>query len=351
MTSPSSPILPEGRQSFPLDEVVRQDTGVMLEFSIGRQMTHEDLVAALKAAQEFNADQSVAKGRYLKEQFSDFATVASWVPGFQGSFGTGYPFYANRKDGTVVAIPEISRYIGTVEEKAGREAAASLGNWLCTVCQVENSLTDLKSKCRPCGLSAIKPRDMFKALPDLDCWVVVDEVTPQREAQLQQYLARAGFFSSDPDIYFAIKDTTEVSQAVLNGQTPEKRLPIDLHIVSTQQMHDALKGVEHVATEVYRPGVVTGDESVPIQPRSLHVTWEEADAPYDFMKDFLISFTPRDFRDSKLKVAINRTRNIIEECLSHGDRLELVRTHPKESRQFEEPELQELLKARWESSK
>lgn len=338
---------PLGRHFFPLDEVTRSDASSVSEFARGRDLGHGDLIEALQIARAFNADQSVLKGDYLKEQFEEFETVASWVPGYLGSFGTGYPFYANRADGTVVAVEEIDRFVGAVEDKARQASSRELGAWLCGVCQVEELLPDLKSKCRPCEATEVKPRDIFKALPDLDFWVVLDETSPAREARLQQYLSRAGFFQSDTDIYFAIKDAMDVSSAIVAGATPDAKLPIDLHVVTKAQLLSALADVRQVITDVYRPGDIDEDNEVPIFPRSLHVTWEDVDHAYDFMKDFLFSFTPRGINDAELTEAIEYTRDVIKECLCAQDVVELVSAYPKEMRQLQNVEVQNLLLERW----
>jgi hypothetical protein len=309
-----------------------------------RLIAHTELIETLDLARQFNADQSLIKGDYLRAQFDSFAEAASWMPGYQGVFGTGYPFYAEREDGTVVAIDEIDRFVGTIRDKAASDEMRGVGAWVCGACQVATEHRDLKERCRPCVDTTLKPRDVFKALPDLDFWVIVDENNPYIEGLLQTYMQRAGFQQSDADIYYSIKDTKSVLEGLQQGEQPEKRLPIDLHVITVSQLKQALTGVQDA--------VKTGDMYVPIAPRSLHVVWETVDEPYDFMKDFIFSFTPKDIAHEELGEMITETRKLVLQHIGPKLAEEVVKSaHPKERRQLGTPELGKLLLDRIESWK
>lgn len=316
-----------------------------LDIASRRLLSHELLYKSLDLAIDFNNDRSNRKGEYLAAQFEDFTQAASWVPGYKGAFGTGYPFYAQRDDGSVVAVEEISRFISETKVRAKEDEASRVGEWACGMCQIAVEHVDLKQKCKPCTAQVLKPRDMFKALPDLDYWIVVEQDSPHVEGAASSILQRAGFQQSDADIYFAVHDTIEVLTALKGGREPRARLPLDLHIVTVDQLKGALLKVQTATSQGFK-------DKVPISPRSLHIVWEDVDEPYDFLKDFLLSFTVGGILDPELGAMIKQTQEIVAAHSTPKQVIDALRLmHPKEQRQLETKELQTLLQRRLESWK
>ncbi len=325
-----------------LSEVAGRSTLRALEPQYAdRLLGHATLAQALELAVSFCEDESPRKGEYLLRQFDDFTEAVRSVPGYRGVFGTGYPFYALKEDGGVHTIPEISRYTKSFMPKIAEDAARGYGAWLCGACQVAENLPDLKSRCKPCPRASIKPRDMFKALPDVDFWVVVDTDTTDSsgiaEQAVQEGVGEAGFYTSDVDIVAGIERTIKVMRSLREGDCPSERLPIDLHVVTKNQM------IEHLSAV---PGAIEAGVPEPIMVRSLHVGWEDTDVPYDFKKDHLFSLTPNDWHDDELVAALETSRQQTKEVV--GDRaVEIVAAcAPKEARQLESEAIRNCLNRR-----
>lgn len=309
---------------------------------------HDDLRYALDLAVALNDDVSpTLKRDYFAQQFNDFEQAVQDIPGYQGVFGTGYPFYAEDLSG-IHSIAEISRYTKSFYDKIELDRARQLGGiaaWPCAAHQRQQTLPDLKSICGPCDVVDYRPRDLFKVLPDMDFWVVADESNPDIESAVEQKIESAGFYASDGDIGHALRTTIAATEALKRGESPEARLPIDLHIVSKTQLIDAMTQV---------PAALDVDDNpaeVPISPRSLHVTWEEPDMPYDHAKDFLFSLTPQGWRDTDLITALRDARSETRQVVTRrGGATALVAAMaPKEARQLATPAVARLLVERVES--
>ena len=303
-------------------------------------LAHDYLSETLEKAVDFYADESLLKGRYFARQFEEFDVAVSKVSGVIGTFGTGYPFYAEKPDGqSIHAIPEISRYIKSFYASVEDDRVRGYGSWICGACDAEVNLPDFKKFCKPCKAVSFKPRDIFKALPDLDYWVIVDDshTTPEEvEDSIQTNIEAAGFFSSDADIVAATLRTRRAMDAILGGIMPDEKLPSDVHIVTKTQLLDCMAKV---------PDAVSSGQDVPISPRSLHKYWEPTDAPYDFVKDFVFSFTPNNWQDPLLVSTLIKAQKDTAKVID--DPVGLVGSRaPKEARQLEAPGLSEALTTR-----
>lgn len=297
---------------------------------------HDSLRDALELSATFVADESVFKGKYLEGEFADFTDVVSSVPGVIGTFATGYPFYAQKPDGGIHDIPEIQRYIGEFSSKVTEDEARGLGGWLCGMCDVVLELPDLKQECKPCDVVSIKPRDIFRAMPDLDFWVIAEDnaLGSALEVTLQREVEQAGYVTSDVNILGAIASATEVMTSVAKRSMPRERLPIDLHIVGFSQFADVLKRA---------PDAIARKEMLPIAPRSWHKRWEKAD-PYDAAKDYLFSLTPGKLNSKYLISLLADSRAATKEMIAHEEPVELVAARAaKEARQLQTPGVKSAL--------
>ena len=237
-------------------------------------------------------------------------------------------------------IEEIERYTGTFLPLVEQDAARGYGAWVCGACQIDVELPDLKTKCKPCKQVDFKPRDAFKVLPDVDYWVIVDPVngdTTEAERMIEERTAAVGFYTSDKDIVGGIRKTVEVMDAFHEGSVPSTRLPIDLHVITKEQLMGQLA--------IIPDAIVTGSE-VPITARSLHVKWEDTDVPYDLKKDFVFSFTPGDIQDPELAETIDATRIKVKEVVGDEAGRVISSCSPKEARQLETPAILRNLKER-----
>lgn len=311
---------------------------------ISPEFRYGQLAGILSDARAFYKDQSPLRVQYLDQQFFDFQNIVDNLPGSQGSFGTGYPFYARREDSTVVPIDEVDRYIGEYELAAQDARRRLIGSWACTSCQGEKELPDLKVYCKPCGVVPLKPRDMFKALPDLDFWAITDDITPEYLSTLQSNLHHAGFFQSDLNIGRSLQDTQRAMSLIGQGVMPQERLPIDVHVVSSFELLEALSGVRDIVQSYDK--VDPKEASVPISPTSLHVVWTSQDTPYNFLGDYLFSFTPSEISE-EVSEAIEQTNSLIHRMLSVQDVYDIVSQNPKVKRILDTSEVRAILNSRW----
>ena len=299
---------------------------------------------------QLNEDTSPEKYTYHQQQFNDFARTVMDIPGAYAAFGTGYPFYAeDHLEQTIEPVAEITRFLRQQQALVPKK----LGSWACIGCQGDRKLPDLKTLCKPCDKVSVKPRDILKALPDLDYWVIADEDTPQFRAKLQQSLEGIGFYSSDQDVGASLRDLADVMKdpLLVREVTPEpvrqKRIPIDLHVVSREYFMNIMGDIERTIIEYAAEG--GNMPKVPISPSSLHVTWEQPDEPYDFMKDFLFSLTIHPASSNAILEKMKHTKEIAGKYLSYDDIKEAICQYDKEERQLQNPKLRFLLSRRFSS--
>ena len=327
-----NPVIPNSRSTFSFDP--EANTGLMLPYQMLSKALHESIT--------FNQNEDPAQGEYLLKEFYDFADAVSSVPGYLGVFGTGHPFYALQSNNGVTYIPEIGRFIEQTIDRVAEDSWRFAGKWACGSCQVQNNLPDLKSQCKPCEIVDIKPRDMFKALPDLDFWVIVDQVDTATEKTIEQRTSTAGFYQSDKSIYRAVRDTAAVLTSLNAGQQPGARLPIDLHVVTEKEFSACLDKLNCL-------DVKSDSYEVPIQPRSLHVAWEQADEAYSFTHDFLFSLTEHGM-SPELQERIIETRRILATKFTNGEIFHSIfNNDTKAARQLTNSTMMQILAARLNS--
>lgn len=314
------------------------------------ELSINDLVEIVETSIVFNEDERAEKSAYYREQFNDFSDAMLRLPFVVGVFGTGYPFYNTRADGSIVTIQEISRYLAELSKNIQRDNTSLLAKWACVGCQIENKLPDLKTFCKPCMIAPTKPRDIFKAIPDLDYWVITENEDPYSLALIQQYTARQGFFPSDGDIGKSAQQTMQAMDEVLKTGSSQKKLPIDLHVITADEFADAVEGMTEALGSSYVPGGNIAGSYSPINPMSLHVQWERPDEPYDFTKDFLLSLTLHPDSKQSVQNIFNNGADAVGRMLSFQDIVEIISRYPKERRQLETAELLDLLQKRWENN-
>lgn len=308
-------------------------------------VTHEEIVTLLERAAAFNMDESPVKSEYFATAFAEFSESMATLPGFHGVFGTGHPFYATDENGTVLAVEEISRNTLRAAESIEARTTPLLGKWVCIACQRTTDLPDLKTTCKPCDLSTVKPRDVLKIIPDLDYWVIVDEVSPSTLAEIEERSHRAGFFQSDIDIYGALERCDSVMGDVLGKKPPTAHLPIDLHAITPDDLALGLDQSLAKLQHLYN-GLNAEATHSPFSPLSLHMRWERPDVAYDFTKDLLFSLTLRDASPS-VEGLLHQAQQQVRFCLAPTDIEHIVGRHDKERRQLQTPGVREALAKRW----
>lgn len=266
---------------------------------------------AAEASNEFELNNSDLKRQYIVSNIILYNTIGSMINGNAGTFGTGYPFYALNKDLTG-ALPIIDEQLRFNNELIENSYKSKFEKWRCARCLEDNYLTmpDLKQICKTCpGMDkALKPREIMKRLPDLDMWLVCSDSDILKVANnLKEALYKNGFKTSDVDPIATIYDMQEIVTALREEKMPKKKLPIDTHVIDNVTLYTLICAIPDTLDHCFRHDKIP---YLPIHPYSLRKDWQKDDAAYNFVHDYLYSFTEFNF-DPKIQDALNETRTYI----------------------------------------
>ena len=273
---------------------------------------------------------------YLGKEARALAEDLRTVPGIAGIAGLGYPFYAVDKTGKTVHVPEIPHFLEKTLHLLATDERAHPGGWLCPHCQSQRNLPDLKTYCQPCPLVTFKPRDLFKALPDVDL-VIFAENAGDIEPAVERMLAERGYRQSDTNIASSLKTTSAVLDTILGKQQDVgAKLPIDVHIWALPDVRRCLDAIAR------------GEPRASITSRSLHSRWE--DNPLNFWFDFVFSLTELVPSTPELAHNIARTRQALVEQLTDEEIISIVRaSSERATRLLSHSEVERTLRERLQS--
>ena len=264
-----------------------------------------------KISDLYEKSNSDIKKEYLKKNVEVLNKIARKVPGNGGCFGTGYPYYALGNDftGTLPEIGEQIRYNQQLIDEAKRSKRTI---WSCRGCLEKNSSTmpDLKQICKPCFKmdAKLKPRKVINRLPDTDFWLIcADGHIKDAEQILSDLFLKYELSSSDIDPIQTMYDVKQIANELEQGKMPEKLLPIDFHIIEYSKIKELISKVPEELEQSTRE---SDEPYLPIHPRSFRKEWQYDDEAYNFIHDFLLSFTEFDFNES-LASELNRVRKQI----------------------------------------
>jgi len=296
------------------------------------------------ASNLYEATNSKTKVSYLKVNVDKFIDLSCHTPGHKGTFATGYPFYAIDRDfkGVLPIITEQFEYNEQLRS-AGRLVQSS--EWTCKSCLRKNgdSMPDLKQICRPCPKTSsdLKPRKIINRLPDLDMWHICQTGTIEDcSVQLASKIGEAGFKTSDIEPLQTINDLSKISEQLSEDKMPELLLPIDAHIVEYDELLKLIDTLEYELCVGYGSHTIP---YVPIHPLSLRKRWQKDDEAYNFVHDFLSSFTEYNF-DSELQKKIDLARKKIVSRYTSEDLYQILLQTGTESTQRRHKKCRELKK-------
>ena len=299
-------------------------------------ITHARLVlglAAVDAFYEANGDNKTAE-RIIPEVELVRDAVKD-IPGFQGCFGLGYPFYALSENcpSEVLPVPSISEFLGKSRSMIHESSRQHGAPWPCVDCQATNGLPDLKTLCRPCKQTKFKPRDLFESLPDIDIVMVIDNSTAATERLVQSRLGELGLIQSDIDIRGAYNRTL----AALMGANDQAKFPVDAHIWSLNTFAQAAQQLQANPAR----------GNVPITSRSLHAQWE--DHTINFWFDFVFSLTEVGELEPQLKGIVDKTRMLLVKQLGADAILDIISDVSKRGRAIlADPKLLAVMRSKLE---
>lgn len=306
-----------------------------------------------KASNEYETTNSDLKRKYLIRNIYTFNFIVSKIGAGRGSFGTGYPFYALSKGlkGTLPVINEQLRYDNQLVDEANNSKAST---WLCSDCLTENYdiMPDLKQICKPCPNmeNELKPRKVMNRLPDLDMWMICEDgKTYEASKELTVLLDAYGFHTSDVNPVQTIVDVEEIVADIKAGVMPKKLLPIDMHIIEYSAIKSLIGKVPAVLGQAVNNKQIP---YLPIHPLSYRKVWQYDDTAYNFIHDYLSSFTAFNI-DDNLRNLLESTRNNVAGSFSPEQLYEfLIRTGPDSvARRHKTPELKTIFEERVESWK
>lgn len=304
------------------------------------------LVAKISTLFEWNNTE--LKRQYLVNSINKINDIMKDIPGFKGSFGTGYPFYVldENLEGHLPVIEEQIRYNN---ELANLAHSSGYDKWVCAKCLIENydEMPDLKTKCIPCDrmCNELKPRKVINRLPDLDMWLVCDDkYAVQAEGLLSEAFKENNIYPSDLDPIRSINDVTVINSDLLESRMPEKLLPLDIHIIKYSTLLDLIKEIPDTLKDELDNN---RKPYMPIHPRSLRKVWQFDDTPYNFIYDFLLHFTDFNF-EPELKRELDESRMKVALLLKEEELVEVLDKSSGEVsiRRFQTPGLAMLYRRR-----
>lgn len=266
---------------------------------------------SVEASTIFEINNSSLKRLYILENINNFNNMAKYISNSNGTFGTGYPFYALGSDlkGELPIIKEQLRYNKELLEKI-KESNKII--WLCGKCLEERgeTLPDLKQICKLCPRidGELKPRKIINRLPDIDMWVVSGESNvEQTKEEMTKLFASFNLYPSDINPIKTMQDIIEISESIASGVMPDKNLPIDAHIIDKETLIDLIEDVPKILME----SVNENTPYLPIHPLSYRKKWQYDDEAYNFIFDYLASFTPFNCDYDIMEALVDSRRKVV----------------------------------------
>lgn len=301
-----------------------------------------------KASTNFERTNTEIKRKYLIWCIDIFKKVASRVSVHQGSFGTGYPFYAldSNLNGILPIISEQIRYNRQLV-KDGKPFQKSI--WECKSCLQRNynQMPNLKTICKPCPKIAneLKPRKIINRLPDIDMWLVCQDGQVEiAEKELSRLLDENNIYPSDINPIVSIEDVKRISAKLKKGEMPEIFLPIDAHIIEYSILKKLIQSVPKILKKSKEEETVP---YLPIQPKSYRKHWQYDDEPYNYIYDFLTAFTEFNFEnDLQKNLEESRKRIVATNTDDELFNLALKSATPANLRRFQNLHLEEYFRKR-----
>lgn len=247
---------------------------------------------AVEASTIFEINNTDLKRLYVLENINKFNNMAKYVSNSNGTFGTGYPFYAldSNLEGKLPVIKEQLRYNKELLEKI-KESNKII--WLCGECLEKRgeTLPDLKQICKPCPRidNELKPRKIINRLPDIDMWVVSPaNMVSKTKEEMTELFTVFNLYPSDINPLKTMQDIIEISESIESGTMPDKNLPLDAHIIDKETLIDLIENVP----KTLRKSISDNTPYLPIHPQSYRKKWQYDDEAYNFIYDYLSAFTP-----------------------------------------------------------
>ena len=298
-----------------------------------------ETVARLSSMYEL--ENTALKKAYTKQEIEEIKNVFKLSKYYRGTFGTGYPFYAVGEDMAhdLPVILEQLRYNNELIEQCRKQDTRL---WACLNCLEEkvDEFPNLKVYCKPCNdlLDALKPRRVINRIPDLDIWCVAEKRTTKKICEeLSSLLEQTTLTTSDVNPLQTFKDLEEIVTAIQSGKMPTKHLPIDIHVVE--------EGILNNLIEMVPDSINAGNLDLLIYPYSLRKTWNYEEEGYNFIQDFLGSFSDLGLPKETQKKLYESRKKLVKRYSAEELYAILMETAVDSTkRRYETVQLQEIFK-------
>lgn len=293
-------------------------------------ISHERL---LKIADRNNLFYSDPKSvEFLLSQYNNFVSLFNYKDYMEAIGGMGFPFYYLNHNG----LPkEFSRFSSEVITAIKLDEKLNVNGWVCSKCQNDNGLQDLKTFCLECDTSKLKPRDIFKLVPDLDILLVVDSFNLIIAKDISDTCRVANFMPSDPDISETVDRLEDTFDSFEQVKQKEKPFPVDLHVVSVETLIESLKNIQN------------GNLKTILSTRALYTDWQISDLPLLF--DFVFSLSFSKLKNDDLQTEVNKTEKFIKENFSFDQLVEVLSsTNSRAERLLKEDSIKLNLKSKYD---
>ena len=166
------------------------------------------------------------------------------------AIGLGYPFYLLSPEmPDKFELRTYEEFTDITQQKLDHHISQDgKYGWMCTGCQEAGNLPDLKTLCKPCNRVQFKPRDIFKAVPDVDM-VVVMPTTDDNLARVSAACESLGVRVSDSDI----RGSIDYFLSGVDTNIPENYVLVDLHVMNQNVFESSLQSVEEGVTSIKAP--------------------------------------------------------------------------------------------------
>lgn len=274
-----------------------------------------------EVSDDYEQTNSELKKMYIIQNIALINSIMQNINGYCGSFGTGYPFYALGQNLTGI-LPVIDEQIRYNNELKKSMESSKHRIWHCGRCLSENSLNmpDLKQICIPCPKmdDSLKPRKLINRLPDIDMWMICDDkcVEEAKEKLLREF-KKHNMYTSDVSPIQTIEDVSQITEDLKAGRMPQKKLPLDIHIISYSEFIRLIEQVPQALKE-YTNNDGNIPPYLPIHPISLRKSWQYDDVAYNFILDFLLSLTPFNL-EIRLQQRMQESRSKVANIFSNEE--------------------------------
>lgn len=230
------------------------------------------------------------------------------IPEIRGGFGVGFPFHSVSQDGILQTNPEFHNYSEKFISNIEQEKQMGRLAWRCVQCQDNGNYSpDL---CSRCDAVLIKPRDVMKVMPDIDLFVVADNVNGEVLDAIQTVAKEHSFHQSDHDSVDALRRVEDSFQKFIAGG--KSFFPADVHVVPKNEFIIAMNQIALGSTEL-TPDI-----------RSMYYTWSQ-NSKIDLWFDFVFSGTfNKELCDPDIIESVTEARRNLAIMYSEDEILSLV---------------------------